>query len=194
MSKIDASLAEDVNAALKVVKQGGVILCPTDTIWGLSCDATNEKAVARIFELKKRNPQKALIVLLDNENKLSRYVKEVPDVAWQLMEAAVKPLTIVYSKAMNLAPNVPAADGSIGVRVVKSGFCHLLAHKLGKALVSTSANLSGEQFNGLFSDIDETLKSAVDYIALSGRSQSRISPPSQVIKLENGGQVQVLRR
>src|SRR5690606_33402236 len=135
--------ASDIKQALEVLRAGGLILYPTDTLWGIGCDATNPAAVERVYQLKERDQSKSLIVLLDNENKLSGYVNEVPDVAYQLIEYTERPLTIVYSDAKNLAPNLIAKDGSIGIRIVNHPFCSPLLQRFRKPIVSTSANLSG---------------------------------------------------
>ena len=139
-------LKDEVNKAFEVLKNGGLILYPTDTIWGIGCDATNAEAVDKVYKLKGRAEDKSLIVLLDNDNKLQSYIKEVPELAYDLIEYAENPLTIIYSGAKNLAPNAIAKDGSIGIRIVKHDFCQQLLQRFRKPLISTSANTSGNPF------------------------------------------------
>lgn len=146
------------------MSEGGVILYPTDTIWGIGCDATNEEAVRRVYEIKQRSDSKAMLVLVDSPVKVDFYVQDVPEVAWDLIELADKPLTIIYSGARNLAPNLLAEDGSVGIRVTSEAFSKRLCQQFRKAIVSTSANVSGQPSPGNFSEISEDIKSAVDYI------------------------------
>jgi L-threonylcarbamoyladenylate synthase len=157
-------LRDEVNKAFEVLKNGGLILYPTDTIWGIGCDATNPEAVEKVFKLKGRAEEKSLIVLLDSDNKLQSYIKEVPEVAYDLIEYAENPLTIVYSGAKNLAPNAIAKDGSIGIRIVKHEFCQQLLQRFRKPLISTSANLSGNPSPATFDDIEEAILNGVDYV------------------------------
>ena len=135
---------EDIRQAVKVLREGGVILYPTDTVWGLGCDATNSEAVRRIYDIKRRDDRKALICLVDSDARLQRYVRDVPDVAWQLLDAAVKPTTVILDGAVNLAENLIAEDGSIGIRITNEPFSKELCYRFQKALVSTSANISGQ--------------------------------------------------
>lgn len=187
----------DIDSALQTLKRGGVILYPTDTVWGLGCDATNAAAVARIFELKRRSDSKALICLLGSEDDLERWVTGVPEVAYQLLEAAVDPLTVIYDHACvpPLAPNLPAPDGSLAVRVVTGHpFCRELCRRLRKPLVSTSANISGCPSPADFRSIAPELKQAVDYVCLSGReTPAEPRKPSTIIKLSAGGVVKIIR-
>src|SRR4051812_10778820 len=157
-------MEEDLQKALEVLHSGGVILYPTDTVWGLGCDATNEEAVLKLFEIKVRNEAKSLIVLVADEQQLLRTVKDIPEVAWDLIQNTERPLTIVYDNVTGLAPSVKAADGSAGIRIVKDEFCQKLIKKFGKPLVSTSANISGEPTPANFAEITEKLKKQVDYI------------------------------
>ena len=143
---------------------GGIILYPTDTIWGIGCDATNEKAVQRVYELKRRTDNKAMLVLMDSEAKLDRYVSDVPDIAWDLISVSDKPLTIIYSSAKNLATNLLGADGSVGIRITNEEFSKKLCERFRKPLVSTSANVSGEPSPANFSEVSEVIKEGVDYI------------------------------
>ena len=145
------------------MSEGGVILYPTDTIWGIGCDATNEEAVRRVYEIKQRSDSKAMLVLVDSPVKVDFYVQDVPEVAWDLIELADKPLTIIYSGARNLAPILLAVDGSVGIRVTSEAFSKRLCQQFRKAIVSTSANISGQPSPKNFSEISEEVKSAVDY-------------------------------
>lgn len=140
-------MTEDIKKACEVMAAGGIILYPTDTIWGIGCDATNEKAVQRVYELKRRTDNKAMLVLMDSEAKLDRYVSDVPDIAWDLISVSDKPLTIIYSSAKNLATNLLGADGSVGIRITNEEFSKKLCERFRKPLVSTSANVSGEPFS-----------------------------------------------
>ena len=184
---------DDVREAVRVMNEGGVILYPTDTIWGIGCDATNVKAVERVYEIKKRSDSKALIVLVDSEAKVQSYVEDVPEVAWDLIELADKPLTIIYSGARNLAPNLLAADGSVGIRVTNEAFSKRLCQQFRKAIVSTSANISGQPSPANFSEISEEIKSAVDYIVGFRQEETGHPKPSSIIKLDKGGLIKIIR-
>ena len=184
---------EDIRAAVEVMNRGGVILYPTDTIWGIGCDATNAEAVKRVYEIKKRDDSKALITLVDSEAKIEFYVREVPDVAWDMIEIADKPLTLIYDGARNLAPNLLAEDGSVGIRVTNEAFSKELCFRFRKAIVSTSANISGEPSPAVFSEISEEIKSAVDYIVDFRREETGHPKPSSIIKLGKGGEVKIIR-
>lgn len=184
---------EDFNKALQHLKNGNVILYPTDTIWGIGCDATNEKAVERIYEIKKRCTSKSMIVLMDHAARIERYIKQMPDIAWDLIEVSDKPLTIIYSDAKHLAPNVISEDGSIGIRIVDDPFCRDLISRLKKPIVSTSANISSEEFPSVFLDISEEIIHSVDYVVQ--HRQNDISPktPSGIIKIGANGEIKVIR-
>lgn len=175
------------------MREGGVILYPTDTIWGIGCDATNEDAVRRVYEIKQRQDSKAMLVLVDSSVKVDFYVRDVPEVAWDLIDLADKPLTIIYSGARNLAANLLAEDGSVGIRVTNEDFSKRLCQQFRKAIVSTSANISGQPSPKNFSEISEEVKSAVDYIL--GYRQEEISnpKPSSIIKLDKGGVIKIIR-
>ena len=175
------------------MREGGVILYPTDTIWGIGCDATNEDAVRRVYEIKQRQDSKAMLVLVDSSVKVDFYVPDVPEVAWDLIDLADKPLTIIYSGARNLAANLLAEDGSVGIRVTNEDFSKRLCQQFRKAIVSTSANISGQPSPKNFSEISEEVKSAVDYIV--GYRQEEISnpKPSSIIKLDKGGVIKIIR-
>ena len=186
-------MIEDIKEACQVMREGGVILYPTDTIWGIGCDATNEDAVRRVYEIKQRQDSKAMLVLVDSSVKVDFYVRDVPEVAWDLIDLADKPLTIIYSGARNLAANLLAEDGSVGIRVTNEDFSKRLCQQFRKAIVSTSANISGQPSPKNFSEISEEVKSAVDYIG--GYRQEEISnpKPSSIIKLDKGGVIKIIR-
>ena len=172
---------------------GGLILYPTDTIWGIGCDATNVEAVHRVYELKRRVDSKALITLLDNPIKLDYYIDEVPSLAWDLIELSEKPLTIIYDGARNVAPNLMAEDGSLAIRVTKEKFSQELCKRFRKALVSTSANISGEPAPANFDDISEEIKQGVDYIVKYRQDDTSKSKASSIIKLGKTGEVKIIR-
>ena len=186
-------LQEDIKKACQVLYEGGVILYPTDTVWGIGCDATNPEAVRRVYEIKKRQDTKALLVLVDSSVKVDFYVRDVPEVAWDLIDLADKPLTIIYDQARNLAPNLIAEDGSIGIRVTNEDFSRRLCQRFRKAIVSTSANISGEPTPSNFSEISEELKSQVDYIVAYRQDDLSRPKPSSILKLGAGAQIKVIR-
>lgn len=175
------------------MREGGVILYPTDTIWGIGCDATNEDAVRRVYEIKQRQDSKAMLVLVDSSVKVDFYVRDVPEVAWDLIELADKPLTIIYSRARNLAANLLAEDGSVGIRVTNEDFSKRLCQQFRKAIVSTSANISGQPSPKNFSEISEEVKSAVDYIVGYRQEEMSNPKPSSIIKLDKGGVIKIIR-
>lgn len=184
---------DDIRQAVEVLNRGGIILYPTDTIWGIGCDATNAEAVKRVFEIKQREDAKALITLVDSEAKVQAYVREMPDVAWDLMEVADSPLTIIYDGARNLAPNLLAEDGSVGIRVTHETFSNYLCLRFKRPIVSTSANLSGQPSPRCFADIAPEIVAAVDYVCTSRRQETVCPSPSHIIKLGVGGEVKVIR-
>lgn len=175
------------------MREGGVILYPTDTIWGIGCDATNEDAVRRVYEIKQRQDSKAMLVLVDSSVKVDSYVRDVPEVAWDLIDLADKPLTIIYSGARNLAANLLAEDGSVGIRVTNEDFSKRLCQQFRKAIVSTSANISGQPSPKNFSEISEEVKSAVDYIVGYRQEEMSNPKPSSIIKLDKGGVIKIIR-
>ena len=185
---------EEIKKACQVMREGGVILYPTDTIWGIGCDATNEEAVRRVYEIKRRADSKAMLVLVDSAVKVDFYVQDVPEVAWDLIEVADKPLTIIYSGARNLAPNLLAEDGSVGIRVTGEEFSKRLCQQFRKAIVSTSANVSGQPSQKNFSEISEEIKAAVDYIVDYRREETTQAKPSSIIKLDKGGVIKIIRQ
>lgn len=187
-------LKNEINNALEVIKAGGIILYPTDTIWGIGCDATNPQAVQKIIDLKHRATSKSFIVLLDTENKLPSYVNPVPEIAYDLIEFAENPLTIIYSGAKNLAHNVIAVDGSVGIRIVKHDFCSQLIQRFRKPIVSTSANLSGQTSPRIFTDINPEIINLVDYTVNLEQDNIEHKNPSTIMKLEADGRFQFIRK
>lgn len=183
----------DLSAALKVLRSGGVILYPTDTVWGLGCDATNAMAVKRIFEIKQRAENKSLIILVNSVAMLERYVSNPPEVALEMAELSERPLTVVYDSGKSLAEGVASADGSVGVRVCTEPFCDALIDALRKPLVSTSANISGSSAPAIFDEISEEVKAAVDYVCLWRQDDRSRARPSSVIKVSGNGVVKILR-
>ena len=184
---------EDIQNAVNVMRQGGVILYPTDTVWGIGCDATNEEAVAKVFKIKQRDDSKALICLVDSDVRLERYVRNVPEVAWQVMEYATKPTTVILDNAVNLAPNLIAEDGSIAMRITREPFSKELCYRFQKAIVSTSVNISGQPAAQNFRDIDPEIIKQVDYVCWSRRQEHKPHQPSSIIKLTSSGIVKIIR-
>jgi L-threonylcarbamoyladenylate synthase len=191
---MDQKIIEDIKNACKVMMQGGIILYPTDTIWGIGCDATNEEAVRKVYEIKQRSDSKALLVLTDSFTKVDFYVDDLPEVAYDLVDLATKPLTIIYSKARNLAANLIADDGSIGIRVTNEMFSQALCRQFRKAIVSTSANVSGQPSPTCFADISEEIKSKIDYIVKYHQDDKIPAKPSSIVKLGNKGEVTIIRK
>lgn len=187
-------MSPDLKNALDTLRRGGIILYPTDTVWGLGCDATRADAIDRIFKLKQRADGKALITLLSDSDDLCRWVDGIPDVAYELIEAAVSPLTVVFDKALvpPLAPNLPAQDGSLAVRITREPFSAELCRALRRPLVSTSANISGKPTPRTFSEIPKEIINAVDYVCATGRNYPP-SAPSSIIKLTESGCVTLIR-
>ena len=184
---------EDLEKAVRVMRDGGVILYPTDTIWGLGCDASNQDAVKRIFSIKQRSDSKSMLVLIDSDAKLNYYVEEIPDVAFDLMDLSEKPLTIIYDGARRLAPQLIAEDGSVGIRVTKEAFSRELCARMRGAVVSTSANISGQPSPANFAEISKEIIDAVDYVVEYRRDDQSKAKPSGIIKLGRGGLVKVIR-
>ena len=185
---------QDIKNAVEVLRKGGVILYPTDTVWGIGCDATNAEAVKRVYEIKQRDDSKSLICLVDSDARLQRYVRNVPDVAWQLIDCIDKPTTLILDGAVNLAPNLIAADGSIGIRITKEVFSHELCYRFQKALVSTSANISGEPAAQNYRDIDPRIIEQVDYVCWTRRQEHQPHTPSSIIKLTHDGVIEIIRK
>lgn len=187
-------MQDDIKKACEVLKKGGIILYPTDTIWGIGCDATNEEAVRRIYALKQRDDSKSMLVLMDNPAKLQTYVKEVPDIAWDLIELTDKPLTIIYDGAKNLATNLIAEDGSIGIRITAEAFSMELCRQFRKPIVSTSANISGEPSPATFPQIGQAVRDGVDFIATYRQKEQGKTQPSAIVKLERDGSIKIIRK
>ena len=186
---------EDLQNALRVLREGGVILYPTDTVWGIGCDATNAEAVARVYEIKKRVDSKAMLVLLDGAGKLQGYLDKVPETAWMLLEAneGQRPMTIIYPHAKHLASNLLAEDGSVGIRITSELFSKALCEQLRRPIVSTSANFSGEPAAKTFNEISEELKAAVDYVCAFRRNDQTIHQPSSIIKIDEKERITIIR-
>lgn len=191
---MNQEMIEDIKKACQVMYEGGVILYPTDTVWGLGCDATNPDAVRRVYEIKQRIDSKAMLVLVDTSVKVDFYVQDAPDVAWDLIDLADKPLTIIYSGARNLAENLLAEDGSVGIRVTNEEFSRRLCQQFRKAIVSTSANISGQTGAANFSEISEEIKGSVDYIVNYRQGDMSRPKPSSIIKLDKGGVIKIIRQ
>ncbi len=185
---------DDLKNAVEVLRLGAIILYPTDTIWGIGCDATNEAAVKRVFEIKKRIDSQSMLVLMENPNLLNSYITEVPEIAWELIEVADTPLTIIYPGAKNLANSVIAKDGSVGIRITNEAFTQQLIQRFRKPVVSTSANISGQKSPQNFAEISDEIKNAVDYIVQYRQDDLSRSNPSSIIKLGVGGQIEVIRK
>ncbi len=185
---------EDIRNAVRVLREGGVILYPTDTVWGIGCDATNAEAVAKVYRIKQRDDSKALICLVDSDARLQRYVRQVPPVAWDLLDAAVDPMTVILDDAVNLAPNLVASDGTVALRITHEAFSRELCYRFQKALVSTSANISGEPTAQNYRDIAPELLEQVDYVCFTRRQEHKPHKPSSIVKLAADGQVTIIRK
>ena len=190
---------DDIKQAVECMRKGGVILYPTDTVWGIGCDATNAEAVKRVYEIKQREDSKALICLVDSDARMQRYFRNVPDVAWQLIDSLkeatdAKPTTLILDGAINLAPNLIAEDGSLGIRITNEPFSKELCFRFQKAIVSTSANISGEPAAQNYCDIDPRILEAVDYVCWSRRQEHKPHTPSSIIKLKENGEVEIIRK
>ena len=198
---------QDIKNAVETMRKGGVILYPTDTVWGIGCDATNAEAVKRVYEIKQREDSKALICLVDSDARMQRYVRNVPDVAWQLIDSLKegssqelsgicnpRPTTLILDGAINQAPNLIAEDGSLGIRITNEAFSKELCFRFQKAIVSTSANISGEPAAQNYCDIDPRILEAVDYVCWTRRQEHKPHTPSSIIKLKENGEVTVIRK
>lgn len=187
---------DDLHEAVRVLREGGVILYPTDTVWGIGCDATNEAAVQRIFEIKHRADSKSMLVLLDGAGKLQGYVERVPDTAWTLLEVSEgqKPMTIIYPKAKNLAHNLLAEDGSVGIRITQEQFSRALCEQLHRPVVSTSANISGEPAAKVFDEIVQEIRDAVDYVCMYRRNDKTPHQPSSIVKIDEAEHITIIRQ
>lgn len=186
-------LQDEVRKAVEVLRSGGVILYPTDTVWGIGCDATNEDAVKKVYEIKKRSDSKALICLVDSESRICRYVRNVADVTWDMIELSTKPLTVIFDNVCGLAENLKAEDGSVGMRVTREEFSKELCFRFQKPIVSTSANISGEPTAMTFDEIDEEIKNAVDYVVRYNQRCKEKHQPSSIIKIDSNGEFTIIR-
>ena len=187
-------LRDEVAKAFKIVQDGGIILYPTDTIWGIGCDATNTDAVKKIYQLKQRDEAKSMIILLDADHQMERYVQEVPGIAYDLIEFAENPLTLVMPGAKGISPSLIAADGSIGIRVTKHDFCKQLIQRMRRPLVSTSANISGNPSPKTFADIDDDIIGGVDYVVNLEQYITEAKNPSTIMRLDPNGRFEFIRR
>jgi len=187
------AMITELKKAVEILREGGIILYPTDTIWGIGCDATNEKAVKRIYEIKQREETKSMLVLLDSSAKLQAYLSDVPEIAWDLIDVADKPLTIIYPQGKNLAANLLSADGTIGIRITQEIFSKRLCEMFRKPIVSTSANVSGNPSPGNFAEISDEIKQKMDYIVDFRQGEEQQSSPSSIIKLQKDGSFVILR-
>lgn len=184
---------DDVERAAEVLRQGGIILYPTDTVWGIGCDATQPEAVRRIFDLKRRVDAKSMLVLVDSLAMLESIIPQMPEIAYDLIEVATRPLTIVYDKAQGIAPNLLAEDGSLGVRMTQEAFSSALVRRLRAPIVSTSANVSGEPTPAVFAAISQEIRDGVDYIVGYRQTDQGKASPSQIIKLSCKGEIKIIR-
>ncbi|MBQ0122795.1 MAG: threonylcarbamoyl-AMP synthase [Bacteroidales bacterium] len=183
----------EIDEAVEILRQGGIILYPTDTVWGLGCDATNSEAVEKIYALKKRSDSKSLITLVSDADMIGKYVKVIPEIAVNLIEVNDKPMTIIYPGAMGLAGNVIAEDGSVGIRIPQHDFCKQLIRRFRKPIVSTSANISGESAPSFYEDIPIEIIEAADWVADPVLQEGSTGEPSQIIKVGLGGEIQIIR-
>ena len=186
-------LQDEIKKAVEVLRNGGVILYPTDTVWGIGCDATNEEAVKRVYEIKKRVDSKALICLVDSESRICRYVRNVADVTWDMIELSTKPLTVIFNNVSGLAENLKAEDGSVGLRVTREEFSKELCFRFQKPIVSTSANISGEPTAMTFDEIDDEIKNSFDYIVRYNQRCKEKHQPSSIIKIDSNGEFIIIR-
>ena len=184
---------DDLKNALDILDSGGIILYPTDTVWGIGCDATNPNAVRKLYSLKERDTSKPMLVLTDNTSKIQSYVNEMPDLAWDLIELSDKPITIIYSGAKNIVPELTSPDGSIAIRVTNELFSQTLCSRFKKPIVSTSANKSGAPTPHTFPEISDEVKSMVDYVVKYRQDETAVSKPSSIIRLGAGGEVEIIR-
>ena len=189
---MEGNLNEEVARAFEVIANGGIILYPTDTVWGIGCDATNADAVKKIYDLKQREESKSMIVLMNGERMMHQVFHQIPEVAWQILDFSEKPTTLILDKPRNVAPNLIGADNSLGVRLVKEPFCYKLMERMKKPLVSTSANISGQPTPNSFKEIDPAIVNGVDYVVNLHRERQN-GKPSTIIKLTLDSQVKVIR-
>ena len=186
-------MKEDIQNCLNTLREGGIILYPTDTVWGIGCDASNPQAIQKIYDLKGRTSSKALITLVGSEVMLERTVLNMPEVAWDLIESANRPLTLIYDEVKGIAPNSIAEDGSCGIRLAKDTFCQQLIQRLGKPIISTSANVSGEETPKDFRSISDTILKGVDFVVNYRQNEATSQKSSNIIKLKNNGEIKIIR-
>ena len=187
------NINEEVHKAFEIIKEGGIILYPTDTVWGIGCDATNPEAIAKIYKLKQREETKSMIVLVNGERMIYNVFKEIPEVAWQIIDLSEKPTTLILDQPRNVAKNIIAADNTLAVRLVKEPFCYKLLERMKKPLVSTSANISGVPTPKSFKEISPEIIKGVDYVVNLHREKI-CDKPSTIIKLTNDSQVTIIRK
>lgn len=190
-------LEEDIKNAVECMRKGGVILYPTDTVWGIGCDATNAEAVAKVYAIKHRDDSKALICLVDSPDRLQKYFRDVPNVAWELFDSIAqgsRPTTLILDNAVNVASNLVADDGSLAMRITNEKFSHELCYRFQKPVVSTSANISGEPTAQNYGDIDPAILEAVDYVCWTRRQEHEPHTPSSILKLSENGHVEIIRK
>lgn len=185
--------SEEINKAFKILKKGGLILYPTDTVWGIGCDATNYEAVKKIYKLKQREDKKSMICLVSDFKMLNQYVQDIPEVAYDIIKYAVKPTTVVYDKPLHISENLVAKDNTLAIRVVRNSFANELIKKIRKPLVSTSANISGQFTPKSFKEISKEIITGVDYVVNLQR-EKKSGKPSAIIKLSNNGKIEVIRK
>jgi L-threonylcarbamoyladenylate synthase len=185
---------EDIKESLNTLKNGGIILYPTDTIWGLGCDATNPAAVEKIFRIKSRSGSKSLLVLVNGDQMLERYVKDIPEIALELADVSDDPLTIIYPEGKNLAAGVCGDDGTVGIRICRDEFCNELITRLRKPIVSTSANLSGKPSPGNYGEIEKSVIDKADYVVKYRQDDRKKQSASPVIKIEKNGTFKIIRQ
>ncbi len=186
-------MKEDIQNCLNTLREGGIILYPTDTVWGIGCDANNPQAIQKIYDLKGRTSSKALITLVGSEVMLERTVLNMPEIAWDLIESTNRPLTLIYDEVKGIAPNAIAEDGSCGIRLAKDTFCQQLIQRLGKPIISTSANVSGEETPKDFRSISDTILNGVDFVVNYRQNEATSQKSSNIIKLKNNGEIKIIR-
>lgn len=187
-------MKQELRNCIDTLRRGGTILYPTDTIWGIGCDATNAKAVQKVYKIKKRMESQSLIVLLDRKESLYNYIESVPEIALDLVSSVTTPLTIIYPNARNFAKNIIAKDGTIAIRLVHDEFCYKLVRMFGKPIVSTSANISGQPAPLIYKSISEEIINQVDYVVNLGREEIRETKPSTIVKLKTNGEFEIIRQ
>lgn len=186
-------MREEISKCIEILAKGGIILYPTDTVWGIGCDSTNPDAIEKIIQLKQRPDSKSLIALVSDDAMLNKYVENVPELAWDLLDLSIKPTTIIYPQAKNIGKNAVAKDGSIAIRMIKSGFCNQLIHKFRKPIISTSANISGEPTPKEFNQINNTVKKEMNFI-VNEQFDKGTKNASSIIKIELNGEIKVIRK